>query len=293
MTIPHKIKILTNIFLGFSLKYKYKIFYNSSSKDKTKNKNNIIVSLTSYGRRVSSNVVYYTILSLLNQSIKPDKIILWLDNSWNIHNLPKKLKKLITRGLEIRFCEDLKSYKKLIPTLEEYPQATIITVDDDIIYKKNTIKKLIETSKKYPDKIVCNNARFPIPRGWKFETYNNWPENSHSNKDFVMPIGEGGILYPPHTFDREIFNKEIFMSLCPFADDIWFWIMAKRNNKNHIVINPDKKSGYSFDALYQFFHKGSALTHSNSKKNQNDTQLESVMDYYKLVNEDLKNYFKK
>lgn len=34
---------------------------------------NVIVSLTSYGRRIESNVLYYTLVSILRQSVSPKK----------------------------------------------------------------------------------------------------------------------------------------------------------------------------------------------------------------------------
>jgi hypothetical protein len=35
-------------------------------------------------------------------------------------------------GLEIRTCRDLRSVKKLVPALEEFPRAFIATADDDL-----------------------------------------------------------------------------------------------------------------------------------------------------------------
>ena len=71
----------------------------------------IIVSLTSYGRRVES-VVYYTLVSLLKQRLMPDKIVLWLDNdNWCDNNLPPKISKLKQYGVDILYCKDIRSYK--------------------------------------------------------------------------------------------------------------------------------------------------------------------------------------
>ena len=84
--------------------------------------NDIVVSLTSYGRRVRTNVVYYTLVSLLRQKTQPDKILLWLaEDEWNDEIIPVKLKRLKEKGVEILYCRDIKSYKKLIPTIKEYP----------------------------------------------------------------------------------------------------------------------------------------------------------------------------
>lgn len=73
----------------------------------------VVVSLTSYGRRVSSNVVCYTIVSILRQTMQPDRIILWLEHeNWSLGTIPNKLRRLQEKGVEIRFCDNMRSYKK-------------------------------------------------------------------------------------------------------------------------------------------------------------------------------------
>lgn len=287
-----KIKIINNVFIGYLYKLGYLLRLKKIKKLSPINNSNIIVSLTSYGRRVDK-VVYYTLISILNQTVQPDKIILWLDkNKWNENNIPKKLLRLINKGIEIRYCEDIKSYTKLIPTLKIYPNSIIITLDDDIIYKKNILEKLINTNKKYPEKIITNLCRFPISiDNEKFLPYKQWISPYHLPKEFkyILPLGVSGVLYPPGSLYKEVSNYELAKKLSPFADDLWFWIMAKLQHTNHIVISQNESIGYAFDDLYQYFHKGSALTHSNSGLNRNDDQLKAIMEYYYLTPGDLKN----
>ncbi|MGL5426399.1 MAG: hypothetical protein ACRDAS_00590, partial [Cetobacterium sp.] len=86
----------------------------------------IIVSLTTYNKRIYD--VHLTIESLFRQTLMPNKIILWLaEDEFNRYNIPFMLQKLEKKGLEIGFCKDLKSYKKLIPTLVKYPNDIVIT----------------------------------------------------------------------------------------------------------------------------------------------------------------------
>ena len=74
----------------------------------------VIVSLTSYPGRI--NIVYRTIKTILTQTFKPDRVILWLsDEQFKGIPLPNNLTELEQYGLEIRWCQDIKSYKKLIP----------------------------------------------------------------------------------------------------------------------------------------------------------------------------------
>ena len=41
-----------------------------------------------------------------------------------------------------------------------------------------------------------------------------------------MPIGYGGVLYPPHTLFHEVQNRDLFLRLTPRADDLWFKAMS-------------------------------------------------------------------
>ena len=72
-SLEHKIKyeILTS-----NLQDKAMNSVNSGISDEKYCENDIIISLTSYASRVQT--VHLTIESLLNQTIKPNKIILWL-----------------------------------------------------------------------------------------------------------------------------------------------------------------------------------------------------------------------
>ena len=71
----------------------------------------VIVSLTTYPGRIDQ--VWKTISSLLNQTLKPKRVILWLaKEQFPAGKLPESVQRLTTRGLEICYCEDLKSHKK-------------------------------------------------------------------------------------------------------------------------------------------------------------------------------------
>lgn len=246
----------------------------------------IIVSLTSYGRRVSSNVVFYTIVSLLRQETQPERIVLWLaEDEWCDNNLPSKLVKLKKKGVEIRYCKDIKSYKKLIPTFKDKIGLPIVTVDDDVIYSKDMVKVFEANHRKFPHDILCFVARKPKIKDGILQGYGEWddslikPFSEGSSGLLLFPVGVGGVLYPNDALTPDVVNENVFMNYCPSADDIWFWFCGLRNNtiKRFLI---KKGKDYSFDALYQFLHKGSALTHSNCVLHQNDVQIKSLFEYY-------------
>lgn len=254
------------------------------SLNKVEGKPNIIISLTSYGRRVDK--VYYTIISLLRQTYKPDAVILWLDkDNWDDNTLPKSIQDLKRKGLTVKFCEDLKSYKKLVPALLEYPDSIIVTCDDDIYYKKNMLEKLMLAHEKWPHHIIAHRAhQILFDENGNIKKYNEWiQEISDRHGKNVFPTSGGGTLYKKEFFHPDVCNEELIMKLCPNADDIWNYFMSALNKTENTVL---PYSGYIYiplDVFYQTLHKGSNLTNINYNENMNDVQIASIMEYYKLI----------
>ena len=190
----------------------------------------IIVSLTSFPARIGT--VDQTIKSLLLQSKKPDKIVLWLAESQfpsREETLPKRLLRLKQYGLDIEWCEDIRSYKKLIPTIKLYPNEIIVTTDDDIFYRKTWLSILFEEYRRNPKVIWAHRVTKFYIKGDQYSIIaggdDYWMPSSNLNK----VTGCGGILYPPKCFHPDVIREELFMKLCPTNDDIWFWLMAVLN----------------------------------------------------------------
>lgn len=241
----------------------------------------LIVSLTTYNKRISE--VYLCIESILHQTVSPTEIVLWLaESEFEYESLPTVLKNQEKRGLSIRFCKDLKSYKKLLPTLIEYTNCDIITIDDDFIYPRDFIENLLNTSKKYPN-CVCyyRGARIKIDRK-EIQPYIKWAE---SEKEYTPSLlnfatGAGGVFYPNSCFSPSVSDINQIMSLAPTADDIWFKAMTLINNVKYVKV----KSPYLFD--YNFISLNNmqdiALYNKNVGQNRNDEQIKSVFMSYNL-----------
>lgn len=270
----------------FKLGFKLKILSVKNGINRTEKRDKkLIVSLTSYGRRVNS-VAPYTIMSLLRQNYKPDKIILWLDSdNWNDNNLPSNIKKLKSKGLDVRFCPDYKSYKKLIPAISEFPDDLIFTADDDIYYAPDTIEVLMQKYKENPNRIYgCRGHQ------WKVDNHNNqivsYSKITRLDKNtanrFVLLTGCGGCLYQRRLLYKDIDDSSLFMKLAPNADDLWFFFMEYLQG-TVIEFVPTKNKGIiSMDAFYQHFHKGSSLSQFNCGQNQNDIQAHNIVKYYNI-----------
>lgn len=190
----------------------------------------LIVSLTSYPKRI--NVVPLVIDSLLRQSLKPDMMILWLaEEEFPIKekSLPKALRRYIKFGLTIKWCTNLKSYKKIIPTLLEFPDDIIVTADDDIRYPENWLESLYSAHLVHHNEIVCHYSYQPHIEE---QSTKSFPEiiKTPGILTGIQIIGSGGgALFPPHSLYKDVTRTELFSNIAPHNDDYWIWAMAKLN----------------------------------------------------------------
>ena len=113
--------------------------------NKFKREIEVVVSLTSFPGRIG--IVHKTIRTILLQhGIKPDRIELWLANDqFPDKIIPKALSELEKYGLSICWCHDIKSYKKLIPSILKHENIIIVTCDDDVYYKRDWLFKLYKS----------------------------------------------------------------------------------------------------------------------------------------------------
>jgi hypothetical protein len=273
------LRFIIRLSANFVLPLYYFLFQNKNNSliASLKTENRIIVSLTSFPSRI--NRLWIVIESLLRQTRKPDKIILWLsiEQFSDISSLPRKLVKMQNRGLEIRFCEgNLRSHKKYFFALKEFSKDFIITVDDDVFYNSKILEYLIGMSNKYPNSICCNEASYINIKNGIVQPYINWLNvlGEKEPNEEIMPIGVGGVLYPPNSLHSDVLNKELFMSMCFLADDIWLNIMAR------LIGTKVAKTKYNSSYIPVMNFKNQTLNSINVNQGQNDKQLKSVRDYY-------------
>lgn len=256
-------------------------------------KHEIIVSLTTFPARIK--MVWITIATIMNQTYKPKRIILWLDREQfpDGNGIPNKLKALQKRGLEIRFCEDLKPHKKYFYTMKENPEEIVVTVDDDVLYPENHLEQLWELHLNYPNAVCCQYAhRIRYDEKGQFAAYEKW-DSSNGEGGIptlqIMPVGCGGVLYPPHMLDEELFNKEAIQRLCLMMDDLWLKSMAVLHGTKAVMYN-DVSLIY-FDVLGT---RKSGLQHSNAGEKKNDVAISAIVNEYpevlRILYEDWKAY---
>lgn len=210
-------------------------------------KEKIIVSLTTFPERI--NKVHLTIEQLLTQTMKPDKLILWLAEEQfpnEEKDLPESLLRLKEYGLTISWCEDLKSYKKLLPTLKEYPNDIIITYDDDIYYNEDSIENLYKAHLEETQCICTHRFSKVYFREKNLNFYKSrqlyFIKKVKKISYFNTIVGCGGVLYPSGSLYKEINNIDLIRKTIPSHDDVWFWAMAVLNGTKIKVVDGFSRS---------------------------------------------------
>ena len=191
----------------------------------------VIASLTSYPARIE--YVWLPIKSLLLQTYRPDRVVLWLaEEQFPTRELPEKLTNLQQYGLEIKWTKDIYGHKKYRqPVMEQKPDEVVITFDDDIIYCPHCIERLMKIHKKFPRCLVCERGQ--IFEDKSVENPGRWQTISSMGVDkptySMNPSPGGGCLIPFGAFHPDAVKEECFRPLAYKNDDLWYMFMCAAN----------------------------------------------------------------
>lgn len=242
----------------------------------------VIITLTTYPARIG--LIHETINTLLTQAVKPDKIVLWLAESQfpnKEKDLPEPLLAQMKLGLEIGWCEDLRSYKKLLPALNKYPNDILITVDDDMFYPPNMVEELLVSYSKAPESIHTRAAvRIELDKSGRPTRYRSWKYVSEQGVPLFsnLLLGGTGTLYPPSSLDFEVLRSEVFQEVTPTTDDIWFWAMVVKNGRKIVVSRAS--GGLGCIPNYCANYDGALWNTNQSDEDGNDRQFAAVIGRY-------------
>ncbi len=238
-------------------------------------KEKIVVSLTSYGERLS--IVHIAIRSILCQTIKPDKVVLYISEEDSKKQIEKE-KELIKAGVIIkRHVKDLKPHKKYFYAMQEYSDSLIITIDDDCIYDDQTIENLYSYHLKFSEAVVCRRARRIGVLDGEIDTYTNW-ENYVINdipESAVCPIGVGGILYPVGNYREYFLDEDGIRKTALYQDDLWLKVVEMIHGIKSISIDTAKT--VSIDGSQK-----NALFEMNGKNQKNDICIQKLQKYFHI-----------
>lgn len=226
------------------------------------------------------NVLHNSIESILRQTIRPHKIVIYLGkNLFEGVVLPDNLINLCQFNVEFRYVEDVRVHTKYFYAFQEFNNSLVMTFDDDIIYRPNLIEELLKAHNEYPNCVVCSRAhKIMWNKSGELLSYNLWKWESVS----VVPsyqlvaTGVGGVLYKPRNFLDRLYDKKIFLEVSTNNDDLWLkWVelcskipvVTLKRNIWYFIIEDSQKE---------------ALNTLNVHRNQNDIYCSELVKYFKI-----------
>jgi hypothetical protein len=239
---------------------------------------NAIVSLTSYPARIQH--AWIPIEQMLRHA-SVDRVVLVLgDDEFGTRDLPRRLVAQQRRGLEIMWIpRSADSYNKLVPTVLAYPDAIIVTIDDDARYAPWTVPELLDSAREHPGTIVGHRGWEVASRDGELLPYNRWARATLSTPpERVFLTGVGGVLYPPGALPTDLVTDlGLARRLCPTSDDVWFWAVARA-------------AGVPVHCLDAPSHRGlfrqrrtPKLEDVNRGERRNDAQIAAVVAHFGLA----------
>lgn len=189
-----------------------------------------VVSLTTHGTRAGT--VYCTIESIARGSTLPSRLILWIDDEGLYRNLPKNIRRLMKRGLEVTLCKNYGPHTKYYPFVEgeDAFRVPLVTADDDQLYPKYWLEELTEAYREFHDSVNCHWSVVMQRREDEIDKYSNWRRcgSTKASRDQVA-LGVSGVIYPPEFCEVLKAQGDAFKECCPKADDLWLHVQAVRS----------------------------------------------------------------
>nr|WP_315267477.1 hypothetical protein [Microbacterium lemovicicum] len=181
-----------------------------------------VVSLTTYGMRTAWS--HLAIESIARGSLRPSRLILWLDEPATFAKPPAALRRLRRRGLEIRLAENFGPHTKYYPYLESTAAIAhpLVTADDDTIYPRWWLERLVSEHERTPDQVVCYRAREIEVTGEKLAPYATWEFSERAEPSFLtFPTAVSGIIHSPAFLKILQQRGRDFRETAAAADDVW------------------------------------------------------------------------
>ncbi|UCC24848.1 MAG: glycosyltransferase [Gemmatimonadales bacterium] len=185
----------------------------------------VVVSMTSVRSRFP--YVHLAVRSLLDQSVRPERIVLWLGDSLREH-VPGALEALLGERFEIRHRLDTGPHMKLVYALQEFPEHTVVTADDDHLYARSWLERLWKSHEAHPDEVIGHECRrISYGTAGNVLPYIRWAsERAGESHAATVALGYAGVLYPPGVLFRDVTDQSLYRDLAPQADDLWFKAMS-------------------------------------------------------------------
>lgn len=187
-----------------------------------------IVSLTSFPLRVPN--LWMVIYCMFRQTSLPGKIVVTFTNEempGEFDSLPDSLKYFSDKGVEYLFVNDnLKPHNKYYYSRQKYSDRIIITIDDDLLYYRDTVERLMALHKLHPDAVCTDRSHLMTLSGGTIDSYSKYRDEYNMGPcHSLIALGSGGVLYPSTFYHHDLYDIEKIKRLSLSTDDLWLKVM--------------------------------------------------------------------
>lgn len=216
---------------------------------------------------------------MLDQTLQPDEIILWLSKEQfpTTDTIPESLKVLEGDVFKIRMVDgDLRSHKKYYYASLEYPNDNVFLIDDDIYYPTTLLEDTWAEYLRHKNVVICNYGYYiGYTNDGIMKSYSTWKRNHNKSNDKNLFFGSGGgTLFKPSKMYKDLTNIELASKLTPTADDIWLNAMARIAGQEIVMLDNS--------LILPIANKENiTLSSVNVNMSRNDEQIKNVCEYYK------------
>lgn len=244
--------------------------------------NTVVVSLATYSKRYDKlkQVVPY----ILNQTLVFRTLLINVQDDITDEEF-LKFKKLENgffdnRVVVVKRPAKWRSFNKFIHAAKEYPDADIITCDDDIRYPKWMFEELYREHEKHPDHIIAHELNpVGIDRSGH-RIVNKMAADIKLKQSCFNKYLTGCCFFPKGIFSNETISKledydSFFKITNATHDELWLWI--------HSTI--DRIPVIGLNCTWTFDLDGAFLPDTNSLCNING-KMEEVRKYDERINSD-------
>ena len=196
------------------------------NKMKTYNKEKAIISLTSWKARI--NMVHKVIANLIGKCPGFHIVLCLSEEEFpnKENDLPQNLLRFVNSNLiELLWVQkNYKSFKKVLFTMEKYPDVPVISADDDCLYTFNYAEKLYQEWKKDKNYIISMSSSFGSGFGilFQYKFFKNFKEyltkeiidTNHDDLFYRFLMAKNNVKKYKFFFKRKEIDKK-----CVFIDE--------------------------------------------------------------------------
>ena len=155
------------------------------------------------------------------------------------------------QGVEILWhTRNIRSHMKLMPVLKKWPEATVITIDDDMGKPQGWLQNMIDDHRKWPEDIISCSFTYYLDSNMEWQRmldlHQMYARGKNDTPSLVFQFARicsgHGTVFPAHSFtDERFFDENQMMTLAPTCDETWMWMFAMIEGKNF------RQSSWVFD----------------------------------------------